>query len=198
MKVIQLCPSLCGLHNPWNSPGQNTGVGSLSLLHRIFPTQGSNPGLQHCRRILYQLSHQGSPRILEWVAYPFSSGSSQPRNPTVVSCTAGGFFTSWGIREAPYSQWPPPKFLNDNMLQVKLITLLPYLKCFYLFPCIFVESQIHNMLVFKAPSDLALPLSPVSFCITFTFTVYNPGTLVCCQLLIWAENSSPPQGICSC
>ena len=46
----------------------------------IFPTQGSNPGLPHCRQILYQLSHQGSPRILEWVAYPFSSGSLQTRN----------------------------------------------------------------------------------------------------------------------
>ena len=59
---------LHGLCSPWNSPGQNTGVGSLSLLQGIFPTQGSNPGLLHCRRILYQLSHQGSPRILEWVA----------------------------------------------------------------------------------------------------------------------------------
>jgi len=54
--------------SPWNSPGQNTGVGSLSLLQGIFPTQGSNPGLPHCRWILYQLSHKGSPRILEWVA----------------------------------------------------------------------------------------------------------------------------------
>ena len=44
-----------------NSPGQNTGVGSLSLLQVILPTQGSNPGLLHCRRILYQLSHKGSP-----------------------------------------------------------------------------------------------------------------------------------------
>jgi len=42
----------------------------------IFPTQGLNPGLPYCRRILYQLSHNGSPRILEWVAYPFSSRSS--------------------------------------------------------------------------------------------------------------------------
>ena len=67
------------LYSPWNSPGQNTGMGSHSLLQGIFPTQGSNPGLLHCRRILYQLSHKGSPRILEWVAYPFSSGSSQPR-----------------------------------------------------------------------------------------------------------------------
>ena len=46
------------------SPGQNTGVGSLSLLHWIFPTQGSNPGLPHCRQILYQLSHQGS--LFQW------------------------------------------------------------------------------------------------------------------------------------
>ena len=59
-----------GLYSPWNSPGQNTGVGSLSLLHGIFPTQGSNPSLLHCRQILYQLSHKGNPRILEWVAYP--------------------------------------------------------------------------------------------------------------------------------
>ena len=77
------------------------GVGSLSLLQGIFPTQGSNPGLLHCRWILYQLSHKGSPRILEWVAYPFSSGSSQPRNRTGVSCIAGGFFTNQVIREAP-------------------------------------------------------------------------------------------------
>ena len=48
------------LYSPWNSLGQNTGVGSLSLLQGIFPTQGLNPGLPHCRRILYQLSHQGS------------------------------------------------------------------------------------------------------------------------------------------
>ena len=90
-----------GLYSPWNSPGQNTGVGSLSLLQRTFPTQGSNPGLPHCRQILYQLSHKGSPRILEWVAYPFSSGSSRPRNQTGVSCIAGEFFNNWAMREAP-------------------------------------------------------------------------------------------------
>ena len=69
-------------YSPWNSPGQNTGVGSLSPLQGIFLTQGSNPGLPYCRCILYQLSHKGSPRILEWVAYPFSSGSFQPRSGT--------------------------------------------------------------------------------------------------------------------
>ena len=72
-----------GLYRPWNSPGQNTGVGSLSLLQEIFPTQESNPGLPHCRWILYQLSHKGSPRILEWAAY---RGSSSPRNRSRVSC----------------------------------------------------------------------------------------------------------------
>ena len=101
-----------GLYSLWNSPGQNTGVGSLSLLQGIFLTQGSNPSLQHCRQILYYLSHRGSPiefkvkvkvaqscltlcnsmdytvhgilqaRILEWVAF-FSRGSSQPRSPTL-------------------------------------------------------------------------------------------------------------------
>ena len=57
-----------------------------------------NPGLLHCRRILYQLSHKGNPRILEWVAYPFSSGSSRTRNWTGASCIAGRFFTNWAIK----------------------------------------------------------------------------------------------------
>ena len=73
---------------------------SCSLLQGIFPTQGSNPGLPHCRRILHQLSHKGSPRILEWVAYPFSTGSSWLGNGTGVSCIAGRFFTNWAMRKA--------------------------------------------------------------------------------------------------
>ena len=52
-----------GLDSPWNSPGQNTGVGNLSLLQGIFPTQGLKPGLPHCRQILYQLSYKGSPMV---------------------------------------------------------------------------------------------------------------------------------------
>ena len=79
-----------GLYRSWNSLGQNTGVGSLSLLQGIFPTQRSNPGLPLCRQILYQLSYKGIPRILEWVA--FSRGYSWPRNWIGVSCIAGGFF----------------------------------------------------------------------------------------------------------
>ena len=106
----------------WNSPGQNTGVGILSLIQGIFPTQGSNPSLLRCRRILYQLSHKGSPRILEWVAYPFSSGSSQPRNWTRVSCIAGGFFTNRAIRDV---------LINDSLDRHKIkgkksLNLQPY------------------------------------------------------------------------
>ena len=91
-----------GLYHPWNSSDQNTEVDNLSLFQGIFPTQGSNPALPHCRWILYQLSHRESPRILERVAYLFSSRSSQPRNRTGVSCVAGGFFTNWAIKEAQY------------------------------------------------------------------------------------------------
>ena len=106
--VAQSCPALYEPidHSPsgylvhGDSPGKNPGVGCHALLQGIFLTQGSNPGVLHCRRILYHLSHQGSPRILEWVADPFSRGSSQAMNWTRVSCIAGRFFTSWATREA--------------------------------------------------------------------------------------------------
>ena len=62
-----------GLYSPWNSPGQNTRVGSHSLLKGIFPKQGSNTGLPHCRQILYQLSHQGSPFMCLTVIFISSS-----------------------------------------------------------------------------------------------------------------------------
>ena len=104
-----------GLYSPWNSLGQDTKVGSLSFFQGIFATQGSNPGLPHCRQILYQLSHEGSPRILEWVAYPFSSGSSRPKNQTGISCPAGGFFTNSAIRES-YN-----KYVHNNTTLKKII-----------------------------------------------------------------------------
>ena len=77
------------------SLGKDTGLSCHALLQGIFPTQGLNPALPHCRRILYWLIPQGSPRTLEQVAYAFFRGSSWPRNQTGVSCIAGGFFTSW-------------------------------------------------------------------------------------------------------
>ena len=65
----------------------NTGVGCHALLQGIFPTQGLNPGFPHCRWILYCLCHQRSPRILEWIAYPFSRDLSslgmEPRSSTL-------------------------------------------------------------------------------------------------------------------
>ena len=106
--VTQSCPTLCdpmdcnlpGSSVHGDSPSKNHGVGFHALLQGIFPTQGSNPGLPHCRRILYHLRHQESSRILEWVAYHFSRGSSRPGNPTGFFCIAGRFFTSWATREA--------------------------------------------------------------------------------------------------
>ena len=73
MLVAQSCPTLRlhGLYARvlclWNSPGKNTGVGSLFLHQGIFSTQGLNPGLWHCRVILYHLSHQGKPNHLNFL-----------------------------------------------------------------------------------------------------------------------------------
>ena len=78
-------------NRPWNSPGQNAGVGSLSLLQRIFPAQGSNPGLSHCRWMLYRaqdisfvvdehrllVSASAPPRLID----PLSLGTAAPLTP---------------------------------------------------------------------------------------------------------------------
>ena len=111
--VAQSCPTLCdpmdcsplGSSVHGDSPGKNTGVGCHVLLQGIFPTKGLNPGLPHCRQILYHLSHQGSPGILKWVAYPISRGSSWPRNQVRVFCIAGGFFTQLQLsyQESPHA-----------------------------------------------------------------------------------------------
>ena len=120
-----------GLYSPWNSPGQNTGVGSSSLLQGIFPTQGSNPGLLHCRQILYQLSHRGGPRILEWVAYPFFSGSSQPRNWTGVSYIAGRFFANYMYTYIPslLSLTPTLPSHPSGSLQSTKLSFLCFIAC---------------------------------------------------------------------
>ena len=87
VKVTQSCLTLCdphGLYSPWISPGQNTGVDSLSLLQGTFPTQGSNP-VQVSRiagGFFTSWAYRESPRILEWVTYPFYSRFSWPRNQT--------------------------------------------------------------------------------------------------------------------
>ena len=90
---------------PWKSPGKNTWMGCHALLQGIFPTQGPNPGLLHCRWSFFffffnHLSHKGRQRTPEWVAYPISWRTSWPRNWTRVSCIAGGLFANWATRVA--------------------------------------------------------------------------------------------------
>ena len=110
----------CGLQPtrllcPRDSPGKNTRGGCHALIQGIFPTQASNPGLPHCRKILYHLSHQGSPRILEWVAYSFSRGSSRPWDQTQVSRTASGLST-----EPPGKPSALPILLQTHYLKSSL------------------------------------------------------------------------------
>ena len=98
VKVAQSCPTLCDFkefsrpeywsRQPFPFPGESPNPG---IRTHVFPIAGG---------FLNQLSHKGNPRILEWVAYTFCSGSSWPRNWTRVSCIVGGFFTNWAIREA--------------------------------------------------------------------------------------------------
>ena len=78
-EVAQSRPSLCDpldtrLICPWDFLGKSTGVGCHSLLQEIFPIQGLNPGLPHCRQMLYRLSHQGSPTIV-WHQVNSSKGT---------------------------------------------------------------------------------------------------------------------------
>ena len=78
-----------GLYSLWNSPGQITGVGSFSFLQGVFPTQGSNPGLPHCRQILYQLSHQGSVHVISSSFLFIAEYYQMPQFVYLCSC--------WGI-----------------------------------------------------------------------------------------------------
>ena len=90
-----------GLYNAWNSPGQNTGVGSLSLLHGIFLTQESNQGLLHCTWILYQLRYQGSPSFFHIKSSKWSSLVSSPRSNFSLEATNPGIIH--GSQQRPFS-----------------------------------------------------------------------------------------------
>ena len=88
-----------GLYSPWNSPDQNTGVGSLSLLQRIFLTQGSNPGLPYYRQILHQLSHKKSHWFYLKLHPEFDQFSPPllplPSSKPLLSLTCGPSMPSW-------------------------------------------------------------------------------------------------------
>ena len=120
VKAAQSCLTLCDphlLYSPWNFPGQNTGVGSLSLLQGIFLTQGSNPDLPHCRQILYQLNHKGSRGIHQ---------KKEPLSPSL-----------WGVRSLPLKRTTskhrglnhvdipprqhPPKFYINSSQHLKIL-----------------------------------------------------------------------------
>ena len=134
--VIERCPTVEAWSlNPWSlSESESCSLVSDSLWNiqsvefsrpeywsgLPFPSPGDvpNPGIEP-KWILYQLSHQGSPRILEWVAYLFSSGYSRPRNWTEVSCITGGFFTSWATRQAHWSLGSPHNAILRRNIQRK-------------------------------------------------------------------------------
>ena len=149
------------LHSPWNSPEQNAGVGSLSLLQGICPTQGSNPGLLHCRWILYWLSYKGS--LVDCgiergigrginkdisgtefknseIAIPLSRGSSQPRDWTWVSHIAAKFFTIWATREAHILLiiWIKREMLLNRSDNGSLFCLFIVVGFFFLFSLVFI------------------------------------------------------------
>ena len=124
----------------------HTGVGNVSLLQGILPTQGSNPGLPHCRQILYQLSYKENPSILEWVACPFSSVSSWSRNQTGVSYIAGGFFTNWAIREACLGLYlEKNKIWKDTCTPVFIAMLFIIAKTWKQPKCPLTDEQIKKM-----------------------------------------------------
>ena len=103
-----------------NCSGKNTVVGCHALLQGIFPIQGLNPGLPHYKQILYHLSHQGSPRILEWVAYPFSRGPSWP----IVAGRV--FLILWGDN---WSEWSLHPWTHNTVRSYKcyLLSFFPFL-----------------------------------------------------------------------
>ena len=111
-----------GLYSPWILQSRILEWVAFPFTRVSYQTQQSNPGLPHCRWILYQLSHKGSPRILEWVAYPFSSRSSGPRSWTGVSCIAGRFFTNWAVREAMRGVWLIKPRKNQSLSANDLFT----------------------------------------------------------------------------
>ena len=108
--------------------------------------------------ILYQLSHQGSPIILEWVAYTFSSRSSQPRNRTGVSCIAGWFFTSWDTREALMREGRSKCWDCDS----------GHLSKQWIFPCLPVEKWVSLRRVWSSQRQVEDPFYN-------SFSVYKPA-----------------------
>ena len=124
VKVTQYCPTLCDprdytVHGILQA--RILEMGSHSLLQRIFPIQGLNPDLPHCRRILYQLNHQGSPRILEWVAIPspvdLPDPGIKPRPPALQADSFQLSYRSPALGQ-PLGGWQSPPSLSRSSTNV--------------------------------------------------------------------------------
>ena len=111
------------IYSPWNSPGENTGMGSCSLLQRIFSIQRSNPGLPHCRQILYHPSHQGSPIQFSSVAQSCQTLCDP------VNCSTPGLLSITNSQSSP-----KPMSIESVMPYNHLILCLPFSSCPQSFP----------------------------------------------------------------
>ena len=136
VKAAQSCPTLLwprGLYSPWNSPGQNTGVSSLSLLQGIFPTQGPNPGLPHYGAILYQLRHKGNPYYIGSHSAQFSrSVVSDSATPWTAACQPSLSITNSRSPPKPMSieSMMPPNHLILCRPLLLLPSVLPSIRVF--------------------------------------------------------------------
>ena len=98
--VVSNCLWPHGLYSPWNSPDQNTVVGSLSLLQGIFPNPGIEPRSPSLQVDSLLAEPQRKPKNTGVGSLSLLQQSSWPRDGTGVSCIAGWFFTKWAIRES--------------------------------------------------------------------------------------------------
>ena len=111
-----------GLYSSWNPPGQNTEVGSLSFLQGIFPTQGSNPSLPHCRQILYQLNHKGSP-------YPISSIQVLVPGSAFWRIQTGTLALTFRLKDAELTTWAGVQVIVVQLLSHVLLLATPWTAC---------------------------------------------------------------------
>ena len=175
--VAQSCPTLCdpmdcsppGSSVHRDSPGKNTGVDCHALLQRVFPTQGSNQGLPRGGQILHHLSHQKSSRILEWVVYPFSRGTSRPRNQTsLLHCRRILYQLSYGGSpcEAYFSLFvhhlrasSPPSWIQTSVL-IKFSSLLKAKQSPILWGEFLPRLSVLPLSLTPLPRPLCKPLAP--------------------------------------
>ena len=138
VKVAQSCPTLCDPtdYGPWNSLGQNTGVGSLSLLQEIFPAQGSNPGLPHCRQILYQLSHREAQCTIN-VLYP-----NHPKAIPSPQSMENPSTTKWSLVPKTFGTFALVVFFPKNKMGMGLENIASQCQSTSESPREYVKSQI--------------------------------------------------------